>query len=69
MQFTAEIHLEDGTYWARVKELPGVFATGDTFDELFESLQEGISLYLDDDGSTSPPLQVATAMLQSAVPA
>jgi predicted RNase H-like HicB family nuclease len=30
-----------------VPELPGVFATGDTLDELFGSLREGVSLVLE----------------------
>jgi predicted RNase H-like HicB family nuclease len=49
MDFTARIHLEDGTYWADIPSLPGCFASGDTLDELFESLQEGASLYLTDE--------------------
>jgi len=32
-----------------VPDLQGVFATGDTLDELFDSLGEGISLVLEDD--------------------
>ncbi len=44
---TAQIHREDGSYWADVPEFPGVFATGDTLDELFESLREGVSLVLE----------------------
>jgi len=50
----AEVHEEpDGTFWAKVTEpesLGGIFATGDTFDELFESLREGIELCLADLG-------------------
>jgi predicted RNase H-like HicB family nuclease len=48
MELTARIHIEEGGYWADVSELPGCFASGDTLDELFESLQEGIALYLAD---------------------
>jgi predicted RNase H-like HicB family nuclease len=58
---TARIHLEEGSYWADVPELPGCFASGDTLDELFESLQEGIALYLADEGEQGGPLRVATA--------
>lgn len=45
--YTLEIHDEgkDG-YWAEVKELPGCFASGFTLDELYESLEEAIGLYL-----------------------
>lgn len=44
---TLEVH-DEGTdgYWAEVKELPGCFASGFTLDELYECLEEGISLYL-----------------------
>lgn len=45
MELTARIHIEEGTYWADVPGLPGCFASGDTLDELFESLQEGVALY------------------------
>lgn len=45
MELTARIHIEDDSYWADVPELPGCFASGDTLDELFESLQEGVALY------------------------
>jgi HicB_like antitoxin of bacterial toxin-antitoxin system len=48
------------SYWADIPELPGCFASGDTLDELFKSLQEGVALYLADDGP-SPEVHVATA--------
>lgn len=63
MELTARIHIEDGSYWADVPKLPGCFASGDTLDELFESLQEGVALYLADEGEQSGPLHVATATL------
>jgi predicted RNase H-like HicB family nuclease len=63
MELTACIHIENDSYWADVPQLPGCFASGDSLDELFESLQEGIALYLADDGERSGPLQVATATL------
>jgi predicted RNase H-like HicB family nuclease len=62
LELTARIHIED-SYWADVPELPGCFASGDTLDELFESLQEGVALYLADEGEQSGPLHVATATL------
>ncbi len=58
MDLTALIHAEDGAYWAEVKELPGCFAAGDTLDELFEALREGISLCLDQE--PAGPLQLAS---------
>jgi predicted RNase H-like HicB family nuclease len=68
MELTVNVHLEDEAYWADVPELPGCFATGDTLDELFDSLREGIQLYLatedspnrDSDGR---PLRVKSAVL------
>lgn len=36
-------------------EPPGCFASGDTLDELFESLQEGVALYLADEGRAERP--------------
>jgi predicted RNase H-like HicB family nuclease len=63
MDLTARIHIEDGSYWADVPELPGCFACGETLDELFDSLQGGISLHLADEGEQSGPLHVATATL------
>ncbi len=63
MELTARIHIENGSYWADVPELPGCFASGDTLDELFESLQEGVALYLADEGGQGGPLHVATATL------
>lgn len=63
MELTARIRIEGGGYWADVPELPGCFASGDTLDELIESLQEGIALCLDREGEQSGPLQLATATL------
>ena len=63
MELTARIHIEDGSYWADVPELPGCFASGETLDELFASLQEGVALYLAGEGEQSRPLHVATATL------
>jgi len=50
MELTAQIHEEDGTYWADVLELPGCFAAGDTLNDLLDSLKEGIALYLSTEG-------------------
>lgn len=52
------IHLEDGKMWATVDEYPGVFATGDTLDELRESLREGIALYLATLGEPVPNIEL-----------
>lgn len=50
MEYTARIHHEDGTYWAEVPDLPGVFASGDTVDELLEGLKEAVTLWLGENG-------------------
>jgi predicted RNase H-like HicB family nuclease len=63
MELTARIHIEEGSYWADVPELPGCFASGDTLDDLFESLQEGVALYLAGEDRQNGPLHVATATL------
>lgn len=63
MELIARIHNEHGSYWAEVPDLPGCFASGDTLDELFKSLQEGVALYLADEGEESGPLRVTTATL------
>ena len=46
MTFHAEVHYEDGTYWAEVRELPGCFATGDDEAELREALEEAVEICL-----------------------
>ena len=47
---TREVHVrvrfEEESFWATVEEYPGVFATGDTLEELRESLEEGLSLVI-----------------------
>jgi predicted RNase H-like HicB family nuclease len=73
MELTANIHSEDGSYWADVPELPGCFASGNSLDELFDSLREGIRLCLEDDSSSNSPagstLQVKVAVLSDSVSA
>jgi len=64
VELTVNVHLEDGSYWADVPELPGCFASGDTLDELFSSAREGIQLYLDEQSGRKPrPFQVRSAVL------
>jgi predicted RNase H-like HicB family nuclease len=72
MEITANIRLEDGSYWADVPALPGCFASGTTLDELFDSLREGIKLYLEEDDQEGPeapdrPLRLTSAVLSDAV--
>jgi predicted RNase H-like HicB family nuclease len=56
MEYTARIHREDHTYWADVPELPGVFASGDTVDELLNGLKEAVALYLGDGQNSATEL-------------
>jgi predicted RNase H-like HicB family nuclease len=62
MELTARIHIEEGSYWADIPELPGCFASGDTLDELFESLREGVALH-SAEHKQGGSLHVATATL------
>lgn len=70
MEITANIRVEDGSYWADVPTLPGCFAAGTTLDELFDSLREGIELYLEDDVISverpERPLRLTSAVLSDA---
>lgn len=53
------VRFEDQAFWATVDEYPGVFATGDTLDELRESLEEGISLVLGGAGAREQPVRLS----------
>jgi predicted RNase H-like HicB family nuclease len=67
MELTVNVHMEDESYWADVPELPGCFASGDTLDELFNSVREGIQLYLADENElATPALHVSSAVLSDA---
>lgn len=50
------VRLEDGSLWATVEQLPGIFATGDTVDELRESLREAVALYIAEPGEEPPAI-------------
>lgn len=55
---TVKIRFEDGTIWATVEDMPGVFATGDTIGELHESLREAIALYLAPEGEEPAEIEL-----------
>ena len=42
---------DDGSLWGETPDLPGVFASGQTLDELFEAMSEAIAMVLIDDPS------------------
>jgi predicted RNase H-like HicB family nuclease len=70
MEITADIRLEDGSYWAEVPALPGCFAAGTTLDELVDSLREGIELFLTDhehEPAPSGTLRLTSAVLSDAI--
>lgn len=46
---TVVVHAEDNSLWAEVPELPGVFASGHTQEELLAALEEAISQYMSDE--------------------
>ena len=56
IEYTARIHHEEGTYWAEVPQLPGLFASGDTVDELLEGLKEAVALSLGDGAAAATEL-------------
>src|SRR5437868_13901217 len=58
-----DVHQEDGSYWAEVRELPGCFASGDTAAELIESVEEAVSLYLAPPEEEAPPVAIELAGL------
>ena len=58
-----DVHREDGSYWAEVRELPGCFAAGDTIAELIESIEEGVALYLASPERKAPPVKIELAGL------
>lgn len=61
-QLHVEVHNEDGSYWAEVRELPGCFASGDTVAELIESVEEAVALYLAPEGIDQvPPVTIELA--------
>jgi predicted RNase H-like HicB family nuclease len=45
IEIKALVHEEDGSFWAEVPTCPGLFASGDTLDELAAALREAWSVY------------------------
>ena len=46
MEITVETRAEGGTYWSKVRELPGCYASARTLSELREALGDSVGLYL-----------------------
>lgn len=56
-----DVHHEDGSYWAEVRELPGCFASGDNTAELIESVEEAVALYLAPPEGEAPQVSIELA--------
>jgi predicted RNase H-like HicB family nuclease len=56
-----EVHREDGSYWAEVRELPGCFASGATPAQLIGSAEEAVALYLAPSNGPTPRLAIRLA--------
>ena len=62
-----DVHREDGSYWAEVRELSGCFASGDTVAELIESVEEAVALYLAPQEGEAPSVAIALAGFELSV--
>lgn len=59
-QYTLQVQLDDdGSYWATIDELPGLFASGFTLEELQENVGETIPLYLSEGIGPVTPVKVS----------
>jgi predicted RNase H-like HicB family nuclease len=47
--FTLEYWLDDGWYVGRLKEVPGVFSQGETFEDLERNIQEAYKLMMEEE--------------------
>jgi predicted RNase H-like HicB family nuclease len=57
-QLHVNVFHEEDHIWATVDEFPGVFATGDDYDELRESMTEGIALVLERTDGERPTVSI-----------
>ena len=56
-----DVHHEDGSHWAEVRELPGCFLSGRSAAEVIESAEEAVVLYLTGKGALEGPVGVELA--------
>jgi predicted RNase H-like HicB family nuclease len=69
IELKALVHEEDGMYWAEVPSHPGLFASGETIDELVEALGEAWLLYTHNEQPADlVGMHVATQSLNVLVP-
>jgi predicted RNase H-like HicB family nuclease len=52
--FTLEYWMDDGWYVGRVKEVPGVFSQGESFDELEDNVQDAYRMILGEEDQRQP---------------
>jgi predicted RNase H-like HicB family nuclease len=69
IELQVAIHEEDGMYWAEVPSHPGLFASGQTMDELIEAIGEAWIMYTHDEKPSPPAIHPATQSLNVLVPA
>ena len=51
--YTLEYWIDDGWYVERLKEVPGVFSQGETYEKLVENITDAYSMMLDVSCSSS----------------
>jgi predicted RNase H-like HicB family nuclease len=51
IELNVVVHREDDTYWAEVPSHPGLFASGESMDELVEAVGEAWVLYNHDESA------------------
>lgn len=53
VKFTLEHWFDDGWHVGKLKEVPGVFSQGETFDELKENIKDAYRLMLEEEEALS----------------
>jgi predicted RNase H-like HicB family nuclease len=51
--FTLEYWIDDGWYVGKLREVPGVFSQGESFEELEENIRDAYKLMVEEEISTS----------------
>jgi predicted RNase H-like HicB family nuclease len=69
IELKALVHEEHGMYWAEVPSHPGLFASGETIDELVEAIGEAWALYTNEERTVNRRTHVETQSLNVLVPA
>jgi predicted RNase H-like HicB family nuclease len=59
------VHYEDGMYWAEAPDHPGLFASGETVEELVEAVGEAWVLYNHSDDATETAAGMPKAAMHS----